>query len=163
MPEVISNTTPMQYLHQLGLLQLLPRFYNQIVLPGRVADEIRTGKALGVDLPHVDGLSWLNVRSAPPSTWPLPADIHAGEAEVLALGLGSPESLLLLDDGVARRYAKTLGLRFTGTLGILLRAKRDGIIAAVRPFLDNLDGLGFRLASTTRQEALRLAQDSTTP
>lgn len=161
MPEVISNTTPMQYLYQLGLLEILPRFYGEIVLPGRVADELRTGKALGVDLPDVDGLSWAHVRSAPPSTWPLPADIHAGEAEVLALGLGSSNPLLLLDDGAARRYAKTLGLRFTGTLGLLLRAKRDGVITAVRPFLDNLESLGFRLAFATRQDALRLAQEDT--
>jgi len=47
--------------------------------------------------------------------------------------LESPESVCVIDDSLARRIAGALGLRFTGTLGILLDAKRAGITTSVRP------------------------------
>ncbi len=63
---------------------------------------------------------------------PLVTDLGPGETEVLMLGLESRESILVLDDAFARRVAETLALRFTGTLGLLLDAKRSGLIAQVR-------------------------------
>ncbi|OQA42177.1 MAG: hypothetical protein BWY52_02296 [Chloroflexi bacterium ADurb.Bin325] len=73
------------------------------------------------------------------------------------LGLERPGSLLVLDDSLARRVAESLGLRFTGTLGLLLDAKHAGFIPAVRPLLDQLQELRFRFAPHTRQAVLELA------
>jgi hypothetical protein len=64
---------------------------------------------------------------------------------------------LILDDSKARESAGRLGLKFTGTLGVLLEAKRVGLLAEVSPHLDRLDELGFRVAGETRLAVLRLA------
>jgi hypothetical protein len=54
---------------------------------------------------------------------------------------------MILDDGLARRVASMLSIRFRGTLGLLLDAKAAGLVNAVKSFLDQLQGLGFRLHS----------------
>ncbi|MET0623606.1 MAG: hypothetical protein ABW250_11550 [Pyrinomonadaceae bacterium] len=66
MPEVISDTSPLQYLHQLGLLDLLPQLVGRVVVPQAVVDELEAGRALGHDLPDVTALGWVDVRVPPP-------------------------------------------------------------------------------------------------
>ena len=76
------------------------------------------------------------------------------------LGLESRESILVLDDALARRVAVGLGLRLTGTLGILLSAKRAGLVDAMTPQLDRLQALRFHVAPQTRAAVLTLAGES---
>lgn len=92
---------------------------------------------------------------------PLVTHLGDGEKEVLALGLETEDALLILDDRDARRYAQALELEITGTLGLLLRAKERGILDAVRPVLDRLQELGFRLNARTRQMVLKRASETT--
>ena len=73
------------------------------------------------------------------------------------LGLESPDALLILDDRRARRHALALGLKISGTLGVILLAKERGILEAVKPALDRLETLGFRLGPETRQSVLQIA------
>jgi hypothetical protein len=102
------------------------------------------------------------------STYPTRPDSHgcascaprawlsgAGEREVLALAAETPGTTLIIDDGLARRYAETLRVRFTGTAGALVKAKRQGL-DAVAPVLDHLAALRFRLDAQTRAAVLRL-------
>lgn len=162
MPEVISNTSPLQYLHQLGLLDLLPGLVGNITVPPGVVEELEAGHALGLDLPDISALDWVSIRAPRQSESQLPlADLGRGETEVLQLGLESAEEIvLILDDAQARKAAEAVGLKFTGTLGILLDAKRAGLLQMVKPQLDRLDALGFRLASYTRDAVLRLAGEA---
>ena len=88
---------------------------------------------------------------------PLVTNLGAGEAEALMLALELREAVVVLDDALARRVAETLGLNVTGTLGLLLDAKRAGLITAVGPLLDQLEALRFRLAPHTRTAVLKLA------
>jgi predicted nucleic acid-binding protein len=92
-----------------------------------------------------------------PGLLPLATDLGPGESEVLALGVEMPGSLVVLDDGLARRYAHALGLRLTGTLGVLLRAKRGGLLPEIAPILRQLDSLRFRLDPDTCRAVLKLA------
>jgi hypothetical protein len=84
-------------------------------------------------------------------------DLGGGEREVLALALETPDSVCVLDDALVRQIARTLQLHFTGSLGILIDAKRARLITTVRPYLDQLHSLGFRLAAHTRTAVLHLA------
>jgi len=88
---------------------------------------------------------------------PLITDLGPGETEVLALALETVDSLAIIDDGPARRMAQALGIKLTGTLGLLIDAKTAGLIPAVAPVLDQLEGLRFRIASHTRNAVLRLS------
>ena len=159
MPEVVSDTSPLQYLHQLGLLELLPRLVGRVTVPQAVVDELEAGRTLGHNLPDVTSLGWVGVR-APASTQHVASpDLGRGEIEVLALALELSKggSVVIIDDAKAREAAVRFGLKLTGTLGVLLDAKRAGLIAAVEPQLDRLDALGFRLAPHTRAAVLKLA------
>lgn len=158
MPEVISNTSPLQYLFQTGCLELLPALYGDIAIPAAVAGEIERGTRLGVFLPRIEDLVWLHVRPVKAAgTLPLVTDLGAGEREVLALALETPGHLVLLDDAWARRCARHLGILFTGTLGLLVRAKQRGLLDAVRPVIARLEAAHFYLDPATRHAALRLA------
>ena len=151
----------MQYLHQAGLLAILPALVGPVLIPPAVDAELAVGRSLGLDLPNPVQLGWLTIR--PPthaSSVSLPPGLDAGEAEVLALALGCSDAVVILDDALARRAAQSLGLRLTGTVGLLLDAKRAGLITTITPVLDNLQSLRFRLLPQTRALVLRLAGES---
>jgi len=75
MPEVIANTSPIQYLFQLDLLDLLPHLYGHITIPHAVSEEIDRGRMMGVDLPDLSTLSW--ARLAAPHNLVLFAALNA--------------------------------------------------------------------------------------
>ena len=86
----------------------------------------------------------------------LATTLGRGEREVLALALEIPDALVLMDDGQARRMDRLLGPTMTGTVGILARATREGLLPQLAPMLDHLAALGFRLSAEARATALRL-------
>jgi uncharacterized protein len=158
LPEVICNTSPVQYLYQLELLHILPTLAGRIIVPPAVVEELEAGRALGVSLPDLTTLNWAVIRKpASESALPLITDLGPGETQVLMLALEMREAVVVLDDAFARRVAETLSIRLTGTLGLLLDAKRAGLIPAVRPLLDQLEVLRFRVAANTRAAVLKLA------
>jgi len=109
MPEVVCNTTPLQYLHQAGVIGIIPALYARILVPKAVADEIAVGLNAGVNLPDFASLEWIEIREVLGSSWPMPRDIHRGEAEVIALAGSLDDPLMILDDLAARRHAQLLG------------------------------------------------------
>jgi predicted nucleic acid-binding protein len=121
------------------LLDLLPQLYGEIWAPRVVLEEYLVKAP-----PHEPNLSWVpwlrvvdNVVID--STLPL---LDAGEAAALSLAQTSGARLILLDERKARRIAAHLGLPVAGTLAVLLRAKQRGIIAAIRPYLAQMQGQG---------------------
>lgn len=160
MPEVVCDTSPLQYLYQLDLLDLLPALSARVLVPPAVQKELAIGRSLGFNVPAVEGLSWATVRQpASRQAIPLIYDLGSGETEVLLLALESPGLIAVLDDALARRVADSLEIPFTGTLGLLVDAKKAGLIPAIRPYLDTLQTLRFRLSPLARSAALRLAAE----
>jgi len=158
MPEVISNTSPLQYLFQCNQMELLRGMYGGIVVPSAVVDELDAGRRQGIFLPDLRAFSWVSVRQvAHVRRLPMTTDLGAGEIEVLSLAAAMNDALVLLDDGLARRYAQIHGIRFTGTCGVLLKAKQTGLVAEVKPLLEKMTGHGFFLDAATWQTVLRLA------
>lgn len=88
MREVISDTSPLPYLFQANLLELLQKLYGQIIIPEAVVEEIAAGRALGIHLPDLTTISWIRVRQVRnPALLPLAPDLGAGEREALALAI----------------------------------------------------------------------------
>ena len=161
MREIICNTSPLQYLHQLGLLHLLPALVEKVVVPTAVFMEIETGRENWVDLPDLSMLEWIEIRQPQKlPVFPLPYDLGAGETEVLALAIELKDVIVILDDLLARRTALALGIEIIGTLGILLEAKRKNLLSEVKPILDKLDKLRFRLSNQTRDAVLKLSGEN---
>lgn len=160
MPEVVCDTSPLQYLYQLKHLHLLPALVQTVTIPPAVVDELAEGRKRGYSLPDPTQESWMHVR-APARTPSLQRkqDLGPGETAVLALVLEMPNGLAILDDALARQEAALQKIAFTGTLGILLDAKRNGLIPAVKPLLDQLQSLRFRLAHHTYETILKQANE----
>jgi predicted nucleic acid-binding protein len=70
----------------------------------------------------------------------------------LALEIGA--QWVILDDRPERRVAQSLGLPVIGTLGVLLAAKRRGLLDALRPELDGLIKFGFFIAPDLYEQIL---------
>ena len=161
MAEVICDTSSMQYLHQLGALHLLPELADRVIVPQAVVDELAVGRVLGVNVPDPTALEWAGIlRPSSAVVLPLVSGLGPGETEVLALGLEMPGVIVVLDDRLARRTAETLGLPLSGTLGLLIDAKRQGFVTEVSPLLDRLQTLGFRLSVRMREAVLNVAGES---
>jgi hypothetical protein len=84
-------------------------------------------------------------------------DLGPGESEVLAIATYHPNALVILDDKLARQIAEMQGFRFTGTAGVLLRAKEKGFIPALKPPIEKLLSLNFRLKPDLVKAILELA------
>lgn len=158
MSEFICNTSPFQYLHQIGLLHILPALAGRIIIPQAVVDELAQGRNVGVNLPDPLACEWVTIRHpVSVSALPLITDLGPGETEVLMLALESQDAVSILDDALARRVAESQGIRVIGTLGLLLNAKQAGHVPSIREYVDQLEALRFRLAPQTRMAVLKLA------
>jgi hypothetical protein len=117
-----------------------------------VPPAVVTETAPSVSLPE-----WIEVRSLgqPLSALVLRASLGAGERQAISLALEMEASWLILDDQPARRLAEGLGLSVIGTLGVLMAAKRHGMVTSVRPLIDALAGHGFRMSPDLYEMVLR--------
>lgn len=134
---VICNAGPLIALAKLNRLDLLAGLYRQVQIPPAVYDEVVIqGLARGAADARTVQLFWQQ------SGWPVidvshdvggafrPGSIlDAGETEVLALARGDPDTLVLIDDEMARAESRRLGLEVKGTLGILVQARRRDLIS----------------------------------
>jgi predicted nucleic acid-binding protein len=149
MPEklTVSNTSPLLYLNLINRLDLLPRIYQTVAIPPAVADELAEGGKQGIRVPDPAMFSWLRVVPVHSQALiPVVNDLGAGEAEVIALALENPGSLVIIDDQLGRRIADMRRLTITGTLGIIIKAKQLGCIPAVRPLVEELRHAGLWLS-----------------
>ncbi len=155
MRKVVSNTTPLIALADIGHLDLLQKLYGEILIPEAVLDEIKTEPAKTV----VNNSSWIKVKKIKKNDEKslFRAKLHAGEVEVMILADEMNADLLLMDDNAAKKTAKFLGMTVTGTLGILIRAKKEGYIPTVRPLLDALLADGLYISDAVRDYVLEAA------
>ena len=86
---------------------------------------------------------------------PLSILLDAGEAEAIALAMSLPDSTVLLDDAQARRVAERFGVNRIGTLGILRRAKKAGLITAIKPYTVQLQNSGIYMRQNLIDAVLR--------
>ena len=141
MHKVIVNTTPLIALADIGQLDLLHELYGEILIPDAVLSEIESEPARLL----VTNAQWIRKKSIshPERKSLFKARLHSGEVEVIILAEEEKANLIIMDDNTAKKTAKYLGYKVTGTLGILLKAKQEKKIEAVTPFLDSLVDNGF--------------------
>ena len=152
MADTVSNTSPLIYLHRLHRLELLPLSFGKVIVPTQVEQELTRGRERGRDVPDPRAQPWIEIRDVGLAhDYP---ELGPGESGALDLARALPDAIVILDDGAARVWAARLGIRFVGTVGILIEAKRHGYIDRVAPDLDRLAKLGFRMGPALRQRAL---------
>lgn len=159
MRKVVVNSTPLIALSNIGRLDLLEKVYGSIVIPQAVFDEV-TEKDDSACRQIRRCPDWIKVIRISDSSQKqmYRAKLHDGEVEVMILAQELPVAdLVIIDDNAAKKTAKFLGLHVTGTLGVLLRAKRTGLIERVEPIMDELCKNGFYVDDTVRTIVLEQA------
>ena len=136
-------------LERIGRLDILSQSFNTVFIPSAVEKEL--GRSV----------DWLIVRPVQnkDTVTTLKTQIDEGEAEVIALAMELKDVYVVLDDKKARRIAQEIGLEVIGTIGVILRAKKKGIIAEIKPVLNKLEEVDFRISNTLYEQALQLAKE----
>jgi hypothetical protein len=156
---VIADTSPLQYLFQLGRLDVLRALYGNVLVPEAVRAELLVGRSLGLAVPDPADLPWITLRSTATHPNVAPLDLGAGETAALSLALDVVDAIVVLDDAAARTAAATLHIPTTGTLGVLLLAKERGLVTSLASVITQLEQLGFRIAPAVIARVLALADE----
>src|SRR3989304_3484603 len=139
-------------------LDCLEKLYGEIVIPEAVVTELEEGKRSGEDVPQVSEYNWIKIKRVTiPAFIKIIPDLGLGEAEVLALGCEEVEPLLIIDDALARKIAKLQIFKYTGTAGVLLKAKKEGYLTEIKPILERLKKSGFYINNKLVTEILKIA------
>lgn len=145
---IISDTSCFIILSNIGEFDLLQKLFGEIITTSIIQEEF------GEILP-----SWVKIQNVSDKLKMqiLELQIDRGESSAIALALEIPGSVLILDDYKARKVAENLGLNFTGTIGIIIKAKLENIIPSVKPLLDKIKQTNFRISAEIELQAYKEA------
>jgi predicted nucleic acid-binding protein len=152
---VVSNTTPLITLGEIGLLPILQSLNKTIWIPQAVFTEYQAGVTRFPARPDLTAIAWIAVHTA----YPDPAGsvtLDPGESEAIALARANNARLLLMDEQRGRMVAAHLGLVLGGSLGVLIEAKQLGLIPLVQPYLDQMIAQGRCISPQLRAQVLAL-------
>jgi predicted nucleic acid-binding protein len=145
---IVCNAGPLIALAMVGHLDLLRELYRRVLVPEAVLQEV-TGAGTGrIGAAEVASAVWLEKIPIGSPLEPLLAkELGPGEAAVIASAHRLHAKLVLIDERRARRIAEqAYGLRVKGSAGILVSAKRAGLVPAVRPLLEGMCAQGYHLS-----------------
>jgi uncharacterized protein len=148
---VVSNTSPILNLAIVGQLELMYQQFETVQIPPAVLSELKVqeDRPGSKEIQAALKAGWIQVRAVNSlsSIKLLQQTLDKGEAEAIALAMEMQADWTLLDERDGRKVAKSLGLRVTGVLGILLRAKHKGELHSLSEAIDALVATaGFRIA-----------------
>lgn len=147
---IISDTSCFIILSNIGELELLNKIYGQIITTADIAKEY------GEVLPQ-----WVEIVAVKDKYRQqlLEMQIDKGESSAIALALETPGCIIILDDYKARKIAQQLAITFTGTIGVIVKAKLKGIIPSIKPFLEKIKQTDFHLSIEIELQALKEANE----
>ena len=147
---VVSDTSPLTALFTVGQSDLLFKIFGEVLIPAAVENELLRS--------HPDLPGWLKTKQVRDSAkvQEYSQSVDLGEAEAIALAEELSANFLLIDERKGRRLARTRQLRIIGLLGVILLAKRQGLIPSARDLLAQLDEkAGVYLSKELKEAALR--------
>jgi uncharacterized protein len=154
---VVSDTSALTSLLHVNRADILARLYNTVLIPPAVHAELQVGHTT------IPGFIQVVPVQNQSELLNLLSELHAGEAEAIVLAKERAADLLLIDETVGRRIAAREGLSFIGLLGVLVQAKRAGILESVRNLTTELERVaGFRVTAEVK-ELISHAPESRAP
>ena len=147
----LADTSCLIALDNVGELDILKKIFGQVMITPEVKEEF------GKELPE-----WFIIENFQNYRFFnfIAEFVDIGEASIIALAFENPSSLVVLDDLKARNIATKLGLKVTGTFGVLLIGKELGIIPQVKPILQKLKSVSFRLSEELESKILEMAGEN---
>jgi predicted nucleic acid-binding protein len=151
----VINASPLIFFSRSEKLALLHEFAEQILVPTPVSQEIMARGPNDITARAIGDSTWIEVVPAPR----VPEEVLSwglgpGESSVLAIAMANPGTTAIIDDLAGRKCAASLGIPVRGTLGIVLSAKRRGLIEQARPVMEDLIASGLYLHRHILDEAL---------
>lgn len=142
---VIADASCLIVLQNIKELELLQTLFGEVFITEEIKNEF------GLDLP-----AWIKVKEIRNKIQhgALTLILDKGEAGAIALALESGNSLLIIDEKKGRRIAQELGVRIIGTLGLILKAKKNGLITSMKDFLQKLENANFRVSESLKAKFL---------
>lgn len=147
---VITDASCFITLDKIGGLGLLQHLYQQVITTPEVAAEYRKRLPDFVEVKAVKNRDLL---------YQYTESVDMGEASAMALASEIHADLLIIDDAEGRKFAKKLELKVTGTIGVILSAKLNGIIPAVKPYLTKVQQTNFRISESLITQILTAAKE----
>ena len=159
---IVSNTSPISNLAQVGHIDLLQKLYKTVLIPTAVYEELLDKRAGETIIKAVRSATWLEVQLVQNQklVTELRNILNLGEAEAIALAIEVNATRLLIDERLGRQEATFRGLRITGVFGVLLTAKQQKLIPAIKPVIDDLiTQANFRVSSQLYSNVLEAANE----
>ena len=155
---VLSNTSPIYYLSKSGSLNLLKNIYAEIYITEGIVEELKASGDFDVDLYSSD-YSWIKIRKVDkiPLWIKKVPDLGKGESQLLALADSLENPLLIIDELLGRKIAVSNNYSVTGLCGVLLLAKRKGLLNKVGPMIEKYIEYGFYISKKLKEYVLKKA------
>jgi len=147
---IVSDTSCFIILSKIEELDLLKKVYGQIVTTSDIVEEFGEALPEWIVIENVSDKSRQRI---------LELQIDRGESSAIALALEIPNCTLILDDFKARKIAQQLGILVTGTIGVIIKAKLNGIIPSIKPYLKKIKETNFRISAEIELQALKEAKE----
>ena len=148
MNKIVINTSPLIVLFKSQLTYLLPQLFTEIIVPTGVWSEIVKAGKIDIASQELPNANWAKpVTISEISALIVPCGIDLGESEVLTFALENSGYRAVIDDAAARKVAKSLNIPFMGTLGILVLAKKQGLINSIDEPIQALKKAGLWLSN----------------
>jgi predicted nucleic acid-binding protein len=156
---IVINTGPiLAIIAAQGDLNILHELYHQVYVPYEVKKELTGYGQNRFGVKEFKEAQYLHVHSRPLSMPPiLQNTLDSGEASVIQLALMKKIDTVCIDETIGRRIARLYNLKVTGSLGILLRAKKEGFPISIKQAIENMHKKDIYLSSSLINSVLKLA------
>lgn len=161
---IISDTTPIISLIKIGKLDILNSMYGDIIIPVAVYNELVSNPLMKNEVETVKKSKFLKVTKVENlfavKLLQKQLNLGAGESEAIVLSDSLKADLLVIDEKKARGVAENMGIAITGTLGILVDAKRQNRLKELKPLLDNMIINNIRISDKLYNDVLELVNEN---
>ena len=157
--KAVINTTPLISLAVINKISLLDELFDNVYIPMAVFKEAtRKGKKNTATIESWGKNRTVDIKDMQAKS-AFELTLGEGEAEVIVLAQEVGADLVIIDEDKARKVAKRSGLYVTGTIGLLLDAKKRGKISHIKPFLGRLIEGGIYISDNLYDNALSQASE----
>ncbi len=143
---IIADASCLIALNNINALWILERVYKKVFITQTIRIEYELPIPPYIKIKEVNDLNLQKVLSG---------YLDPGEASAIALGIENPGSILILDDLKGRKEAQRLKMRFTGTLGVIIKAKKENHVTDVGSYFNALRENGFRISDKIIELAIK--------
>jgi predicted nucleic acid-binding protein len=145
---IVTGSGCLIALERIDRLDILSSLFGEVWIPPAVSQEFGSSLSwLKVVVPKDQGMVAV-----------LSLSVDDGEAQAIALAY-EYQYRLIVDDLKARKVAQGLGLKITGTIGILIFAQKRGIITSIQDAIVSLEAVGFYMSDALKLQALKLVDN----